>query len=412
MCIEGHKYRFGYGVPADVQRAFKLYQEAGSLLDPEALVSAGILLEEGMVDPDIEYDQLAKVLAVSSSGSPQSGSHGEQHLPKRSTFLQLGSEAADERPLHVSAWLDHPAWLPVLKTNCFHIEEKPIGLSNTNDRLKAARCYYEAAARLGHPDALFRLGKMVERGQAGLLADITKAANLYAEAAELGHADAQVAVGYACEHGSCGWQRDYQQAILWYQKATAQGSPTAANNLASMYYHGRGCPQDFEKAAELFKNAAAGGSTNALYNLGVCYEFGHGVTAEDSDRALQLYQKAAHAGHVKAAGALGMLLFRLSVASGKPAGDYAKAAKWLRVAAEQKDADAAFGLGQLFEAGLGTEALAAAHLGYCAFRKDPLHARLCETASEDSPAPLLRALAPLSGQAKSLEWCVTPPPKQ
>ncbi|KAF4641171.1 Sel1 repeat-containing protein [Toxoplasma gondii] len=147
--------------------------------------------------------------------------------------------------------------------------------------------------------------------------------------------------------------QDYEQAIFWYTKAAEQGSVTATNNLASLYYHGRGCQQDFEKAAELFKKAAAGGNTNALYNLGVCYEFGRGVTAEDSDESLQLYQRAAHAGHVKAASALGLLLFKLNVAAGKPADGYTGAAKWLRVAAEHKDMEACFSLGQLFEAGLG-----------------------------------------------------------
>ncbi|CBZ52862.1 putative Sel1 repeat domain-containing protein [Neospora caninum Liverpool] len=239
LCTEGHKNRFGHGVPANLLRAFQLYTEAGSLGDPDALTCAGILLEEGLVDPDIDYDNVVKDL------------------------------------------------------------------------------------------------------------------NLLGRAAKLGHADAQVAVGYACEQGRSGWMQDHQQAIFWYTKAAEQGSATATNNLASLFYHGRGCQQDFEKAAELFKKAAAGGNTNAVYNLGVCYEFGRGVAAEDSDKALQLYQRAAQAGHVKAACALGLLLFKLNVAAGKPVDAYIGAAKWLRVAAEHKDVEACFGLGQLFEAGLG-----------------------------------------------------------
>ncbi|PHJ20637.1 sel1 repeat domain-containing protein [Cystoisospora suis] len=143
------------------------------------------------------------------------------------------------------------------------------------------------------------------------------------------------------------------KAATWYTRAAEQGSATGLNNLASMFYHGRGCQQDLEKAAELFKKAASKGNVNACYNLGVCYEFGRGVTSEDSDKALQLYRRAAQAGHVKAAGALGLLLFKLNAAAGKPAEAYTGAAKWLRLAAEQNDAQSVFGLGQLFETGLG-----------------------------------------------------------
>nr|CEL66843.1 TPA: Sel1 repeat domain-containing protein, putative [Neospora caninum Liverpool] len=276
LCTEGHKNRFGHGVPANLLRAFQLYTEAGSLGDPDALTCAGILLEEGLVDPDIDYDNVVKDLNL------------------------LGRVSSDARKAQDRAFT-HPR---VLR---------------------------------GHDVSRFLNWHVTDER----------------DAAKLGHADAQVAVGYACEQGRSGWMQDHQQAIFWYTKAAEQGSATATNNLASLFYHGRGCQQDFEKAAELFKKAAAGGNTNAVYNLGVCYEFGRGVAAEDSDKALQLYQRAAQAGHVKAACALGLLLFKLNVAAGKPVDAYIGAAKWLRVAAEHKDVEACFGLGQLFEAGLG-----------------------------------------------------------
>ncbi|KAF4641170.1 Sel1 repeat-containing protein [Toxoplasma gondii] len=123
LCIEGHKNRFGYGVPTNLLRAFQLYTEAGRLGDLDALTCAGILLEEGLVDPGTDYDDLVSDLALTGS---------------------------------------------------------------------AARRYYEVAARQGHADALFRLGKMTEGGQGAIPADPVHAGKLYAEAAKLGHAEAQV----------------------------------------------------------------------------------------------------------------------------------------------------------------------------------------------------------------------------
>lgn len=41
LCVRGHKYRFGYGVVLDLEKAFHYYAEAARLGDAEGLACAG-----------------------------------------------------------------------------------------------------------------------------------------------------------------------------------------------------------------------------------------------------------------------------------------------------------------------------------------------------------------------------------
>ncbi|KEP66282.1 UNVERIFIED_CONTAM: Sel1 repeat-containing protein [Hammondia hammondi] len=238
LCIEGHKNRFGYGVPTNLLRAFHLYAEAGSLGDLDALTCAGILLEEGLVDPATDYDDLVNDLALGGSVSPAERNAQDRTSSDRTNTVPLTLGASMEcgslhcTPSEENQRRNNPPRTsldsaPASRSSS--LKRASLMASSTNDRLKAARRYYEVAARQGHADALFRLGKMTERGQGAIPADPVHAGKLYAEAAKLGHADAQVAVGYACEQGQSGRMQDYKQAIFWYTKAAEQALRKTTN---------------------------------------------------------------------------------------------------------------------------------------------------------------------------------------
>ena len=78
----------------------------------------------------------------------------------------------------------------------------------------------------------------------------------------------------------------------WYRKAADQGNAAAANNLAGMYFDGRGVRQDDVQAAGWYSKAADQGIASAQNNLAFLYAFGRGV-AKDYVQAYKWYALAA-----------------------------------------------------------------------------------------------------------------------
>ncbi|TIX52104.1 sporulation protein [Alteraurantiacibacter aquimixticola] len=82
--------------------------------------------------------------------------------------------------------------------------------------------------------------------------------------------------------------------------------PVQADVRAGVEAWSRG---DFAAAVAEWEGPAAAGDPDAMYNLAQAYRLGRGVTQDDA-RALQLYQRAAEAGHVQAADTYGLMLFQ------------------------------------------------------------------------------------------------------
>jgi TPR repeat protein len=80
-------------------------------------------------------------------------------------------------------------------------------------------------------------------------------------------------------------------------------------NLAMMYAKGLIVDQDKTKACELYEKAAAAGHAKAAYNLGRMYHRGEGVET-DHAKAAELYQQAHAKGYRKAARNLAIMYER------------------------------------------------------------------------------------------------------
>jgi TPR repeat protein len=66
-------------------------------------------------------------------------------------------------------------------------------------------------------------------------------------------------------------EKNDKQAIFWLQKAADQNNWLALNNLAVIYYHGRGVEEDHGKALELLKEAWASKEEQIAANLAFYY---------------------------------------------------------------------------------------------------------------------------------------------
>lgn len=143
--------------------------------------------------------------------------------------------------------------------------------------------------------------------------------------------------------------KDYPQALLLLHPLAEQGVPAAQYTLGQMYRHGRGFVLSLPEALPWLQQAAAAGYPPAQIALGEMHEAGEGVT-QDLDVAEQWFRKAADSGSAQGQLHLGVHYIRIN-----PGRDFAKAATWLKLAAQQNEAEAQYFLARLFLDGNGVE---------------------------------------------------------
>ena len=176
------------------------------------------------------------------------------------------------------------------------------------------------------------------------------------------------------ELGSFYMGNDDVMALRWLRPAAAQGHGGAQGNLGYMYQHGHGVPRDDAEAARLYRLAAEQGVAQAQHNLGVMYLHGQGVP-KDTAEAARWFRLAADQGHPDAVAALGRTepthtlpsppgaeervdaeeQYRLGQRYQYEVEDYAEAARWYRLAAEQGHVEAQYSLGLVYATGRGVE---------------------------------------------------------
>ncbi|KAG9294777.1 hypothetical protein G9A89_004052 [Geosiphon pyriformis] len=166
----------------------------------------------------------------------------------------------------------------------------------TKDSEKAFKLYSKAADA-EHLNAQNSLAVCYYKGE-GTMRNSEKAFELYSIAAEAGDLNAQNNLAVCYDNGR-ETMRNSEKALELYSKAAETGHLKAQYNLANCYFNGRGTTKDSEKAFELYSKAADAGHLNAQYNLANCYFNGEGMT-KDSEKAFELYSKAAEAGHLEA----------------------------------------------------------------------------------------------------------------
>ncbi len=227
-----------------------------------------------------------------------------------------------------------------------------------------------AAAESGDSEAQYELAVAYAEGRGGVDDDErTKQVLLWAtRAANQGHP------GAMAELGSFYMGTDDVMALRWLRSAAAHAHGGAQGNLGYMYQHGHGVPRDEAEAARLYRLAAEQGFAQAQHNLGVMYLNGQGVP-KDTAEAVRWFRLAADQGHPDAVAALGRTepahtlpsspgaeeridaeeQYRLGQRYNYEVEDYAEAARWYRLAAEQGHAGAQYSLGLIYAMGRGVE---------------------------------------------------------
>ncbi|WOX54748.1 tetratricopeptide repeat protein [Aeromonas sp. CD] len=146
---------------------------------------------------------------------------------------------------------------------------------------KQASGWWQRSAKLGNPDASYRLGMECRQQHKGKLAN--ECLDWFEQAAKRDHASAQLILGqwYAGQAGSD------EEAVKWLEKAAEQGNRDAQFQLGARYEQGKGVSKRPDLALRWYEKAAAQQQPEALLVL---------ARKAPPEEALSLYQRAANAG--------------------------------------------------------------------------------------------------------------------
>lgn len=198
----------------------------------------------------------------------------------------------------------------------------------------------KGAAKAGSLDAAVLCGYILRTGETGSV-NLTEARRYYEMAAARSHPDALVALGEMGLAGEAGL--DDVDAYSYLLRASDAGRTDATRALAEMNRAGRGVSQDPEEERRMLERASASFDRDATKRLADTY------LDSDPKRALDLYRRAAEAGHVEAAYAAGLMYTQ----SFEIRPDEEKSAYWLAMAARRGHAAAQADYGLLVYQGAG-----------------------------------------------------------
>lgn len=133
------------------------------------------------------------------------------------------------------------------------------GLANKN--AVVALEWFTLAAKQGHPNAQYQLGKLYYTGE-GVEQSYKEAVVWYEKAAEQGHSEAQNALGGAYLFGDV--DLDYSLALHWFSEAAVKGHKRALYNLGMLYFEGKGVEKDLYKSLIYVTAAKQLGNENAI----------------------------------------------------------------------------------------------------------------------------------------------------
>lgn len=149
--------------------------------------------------------------------------------------------------------------------------------------------FIETAANHGVREAQRDMGKAFEYGWAGREIDLDAALRYYAMAAENGDTISLWRIGIAHVNGEL--DRDDALAVQYFRRAAEAGGTRGMTSLGVMYATGAGVPLDYAQARSWYEKAAEGGDTTAMKNLAVMYYEGQGVEV-DLEKAHALATRA------------------------------------------------------------------------------------------------------------------------
>jgi TPR repeat protein len=193
--------------------------------------------------------------------------------------------------------------------------------------------WYLKAAEQNHTGAQLAVGECYARGF-GVERHGDEAYNWISKSAERYYAPAQLRLGLVYFLGDLGHRKNEQKALLWIRRAASQNYIDALVWLGDYYSNGDSKNENVEKAVAYYLQASDQGSVDAQLAIARNYD-AWSEFLEGRMTAFECLQQLAKAGNAEAQYNLGAHYSDL-----KPDPDMISAMKWLRLSAEQGNADA------------------------------------------------------------------------
>lgn len=328
ICGIGRSYEYGIPVDEDMEEAKKWYAKAAELGYPEAMNKLGVLSDK----PDEAFAWYAKAadtgydVAICNVGLCYF--YGDGVEKNKEKAKELFHEAADKGNYHAMTMLGE----------CYRH-----GYACAVDYAKAVEWYNKAIEDESEYMAFNGLGILYDDGR-GIERDSTQAIVYFERAAELGLAPAMG--NLAASYYDIG---DKELAMYWAEKALEgdEENPFALNILADVNILDDCVSPNHEKGIQLLQKAADLGNIRAMRNLGLCYK--NGLAAEVNYYLAEKWlQEAAKRGDAEAMDVLGDM-YRF----GNIKQDYAKAVQWYQKAVAEKNyVSSLHSLGTMYREGL------------------------------------------------------------
>jgi TPR repeat protein len=162
-----------------------------------------------------------------------------------------------------------------------------------------------------HLGATFALGLYLLHGTRGLAANPPLGCQYVEQACAAGDLDATVLWADIMLHGKYGAKANAPLAVrLLHKSATQSKHVESAYQLAQCYYHGTGTPKNWSAAYQWYSFAFDHGHIGAVHRIACFMRTGEGGVVVNTSRALELFKRAADAGHPDAQYDLGMLYYQ------------------------------------------------------------------------------------------------------
>ena len=332
----GKLFSFGYGVEQDYGKAAEWYEKAVAEYNPFAAYALGSLYRRGQgVEQDDAEAFVLYTMAAEHEEKPNAYAAYALGRMCRDGIGTKQDKAASER-WYRQAYNGFLAMEQSMADDRLYYRLGQMNLTGTGTvcDLQKAKRYFEKAAALDNPDALYGLGKLYLKKDTEDYAP-QKAVGCLIEAAKRGHDYAQYTLGRLFLRGE-EVPKKVDYALRWMEEAAANENEYAEYLLGKTLLMGVDVEQDVIRGEELLKRSADQGNACAKYTLGKAYLEGL-LLLQNIPEAIRLLTEAADSGFCAAQYLLGKLLYRGEVVMR----DIGRALLYLEQAAEQSNPYAA-----------------------------------------------------------------------
>lgn len=305
----GKLFSFGYGVEQDYEKAVAWYEKAVAENNSFAAYSLGSLYQrrQGVEQEDAKAFRLYTMAAEHIEKPNAYAAYELGRMCRDGTGTDVDREASEN-------WYKQ-AYKGFLKMERNLADDKlyyrlgQMNLTGTGTEVNVpqAQKYFEKAAGLENPDALYGLGRLYLKKDFPVY-DPQRAVKYLLEAAKRGHAYAQYTLGKLFLKGE-DVPKNVAYALRWLEEAVNKENPYAEYLLGKTYLKGEDVEQNLSRGAKLLRHSAEKGNCYAQYTLGKALLEGI-LLPQDIPEALQLLTESASQEYAPACYLLGKLLYQ------------------------------------------------------------------------------------------------------